>query len=141
VNLERGASVPDADDVEYREADGIAYLTLNRPAKLNALGPNSFRLLGEHITRFAGSPSAGVAILHGNGGSFAAGADIEHYVGLSVLEYADFMRTGNATQQMLIDCPKPVIAAVHGVRPRRRARARAVLRSHRRQTGRPARPA
>ena len=106
--------MPDADDVEYREADGIAYLTLNRPAKLNALGPNSFRLLGEHITRFADSPSAGVAILHGNGGSFAAGADIEHYVGLSVLEYADFMRTGNATQQMLIDCSKPVIAAVHG---------------------------
>ena len=106
--------MPDADDVEYREADGIAYLTLNRPAKLNALGPNSFRLLGEHITRFADSPSAGVAILHGNGSSFAAGADIEHYVGLSVLEYADFMRTGNATQQMLIDCSKPVIAAVHG---------------------------
>jgi hypothetical protein len=109
--------VPDADDtddVEYREADGIAYLTLNRPAKLNALAPNSFRLLDEHITRFACSPSARVAILHGNGGSFAAGADIEHYVGLSVLEYADFMRTGNATQQKLIDCPKPVIAAVHG---------------------------
>ena len=105
--------MPDADDVQYREADGIAYLTLNRPAKLNALGPNSFRLLGEHITRFAES-SAGVAILHGNGGSFAAGADIEHYVGLSVLDYADFMRTGHATQQMLIDCSKPVIAAVHG---------------------------
>ena len=92
--------MPDADDVEYREADGIAHLTLNRPAKLNAFGPNSFRLLGEHVTRFAGSPSAGVAILHGNGDSFAAGADIEHYVGLSVLEYADFMRTGHATQQM-----------------------------------------
>ena len=60
--------MPDADDVQYREADGIAYLTLNRPAKLNALGPNSFRLLGEHITRFAES-SAGVAILHGNGGN------------------------------------------------------------------------
>ncbi len=34
----------DIDDVEYHEADGIAYLTLNRPAKINALGPNSFRL-------------------------------------------------------------------------------------------------
>ena len=104
----------DTDDVEYREADGIAYLTLNRPAKLNALGPNSFRLLDEHITRFARSRLARVAILHGNGGSFAAGADIEHYVGLGVLEYADFMRTGHATQQKLIDCSKPVIAAVHG---------------------------
>jgi 1,4-dihydroxy-2-naphthoyl-CoA synthase len=29
--------VPDADDVEYREADGIAYLTLNRPQARNAV--------------------------------------------------------------------------------------------------------
>jgi enoyl-CoA hydratase len=106
--------VPEADDVQYREADGVAYITLNRPAKLNALGPNSFRLLDEHIARFTASPAARVAILHGNGRAFAAGADIEHYVGLTALDYADFMRFGNAVQQHLIDCPKPVIAAVHG---------------------------
>lgn len=106
--------MPDADDVQYHEADGVGYITLNRPAKLNALGPNSFSLLDRHITTFAGSSGARVAILHGNGTSFAAGADIEHYVGLSVLDYVDFMRHGNAVQQKLIDCPKPVIAAVHG---------------------------
>ena len=33
-------------------------------------------------------------------------------MGLSVLDYRDFMHTGNAVQQHLIDCPKPVIAAV-----------------------------
>jgi hypothetical protein len=104
----------DADDVQYREADGIAFIMLNRPAKLNALGPNSFGLLDQSIACFAASPAPRVAILHGNGRAFAAGADIEHYVGLSVLEYADFMRFGNAVQQNLIDCPKPVIAAVHG---------------------------
>jgi enoyl-CoA hydratase len=108
--------VPDgtSDDVLYREEDGIAYLTLNRPAKLNALGPNSFSLLDQHITRFTATRAARVAILHGHGTAFAAGADIEHYVGLTVLEYAEFMRTGNGVQQKLIDCPKPVIAAVHG---------------------------
>ena len=102
------------DDVLYRESGGVAFITLNRPAKLNALGPNSFRLIDEHLARFAASPQAHVAILHGNGRAFAAGADIEHYVGLSVLDYQDFMRTGNAVQQHLTDCPKPVIAAVHG---------------------------
>lgn len=101
------------EDVLYREADDLAFVTLNRPAKLNALGPNSFRLIGEHIDRFAAGP-ARVAILHGNGRAFAAGADIEHYVGRTVLEYADFMRTGNAVQQKLIDCKKPILAAVHG---------------------------
>ncbi len=104
----------DGSEVLYRETDGIAYLTLNRPDKLNALGPASFRRLDERITRFTHSPQARVAILHGNGRAFAAGADIEHYVGLSVLEYADFMRLGNGVQQHLIGCPKPVIAAVHG---------------------------
>ncbi|HEY3879856.1 MAG TPA: enoyl-CoA hydratase-related protein [Trebonia sp.] len=106
--------MPDADDVRYHEADGIAYLTLNRPAKLNALGPNSFRLIDQHIARFTESAEARVAILHGNGSSFAAGADIEHYTGISALEYVEFMRHGNAVQQKLIDCPKPLVAAVHG---------------------------
>ena len=31
-----------------------------------------------------------------------------------MLEYADFMRTGNSAQEKLIDCQKPIIAAVHG---------------------------
>src|ERR1700758_4384193 len=101
-----GRSVPDADDVRYHEADGIGYITLNRPAKLNALGPNSFGLIDEHIARFAGSAGARVAILHGEGSSFAAGADIEHYVSIGALDYVEFMRHGNAVQQKLIDCPK-----------------------------------
>jgi enoyl-CoA hydratase/carnithine racemase len=58
----------DADDVQYREADGIAFITLNRPAKLNALGPNSFELLDQSVARFTASPTARVAILHGTAG-------------------------------------------------------------------------
>jgi enoyl-CoA hydratase/carnithine racemase len=100
--------------VLYEEDDKIAYITLNRPEKLNALNPTVISLLDQHITRFTTSAAATVAILHGNGRAFAAGADIEHYVGLSIIQYADFMRIGNGVQQKLIDCPKPVIAAVHG---------------------------
>lgn len=100
--------------VLYREEGNIAFITLNRPEKLNALDPQVFALLGESIARFGASSTARVAILHGNGRAFAAGADIEHYVDLSVVEYADFMRAGNGVQQAFIDCPKPVIAAVHG---------------------------
>jgi enoyl-CoA hydratase len=109
---DRGAAADD-QPVLYREEGDVAYLTLNRPAKLNALGPASFGLIDQHIARFAAS-AAKVAILHGNGTAFAAGADIEHYVGLAITEYADFMRAGNRVQQNIIECPKPVIAAVHG---------------------------
>lgn len=100
--------------VLYREEGSIAYVTLNRPDKLNALSPEVFSLLDDSIRRFTASRTARVAILHGNGRAFAAGADIDHYVGISVIDYADFMRLGNAVQQRFIDCPKPVIAAVHG---------------------------
>jgi len=106
--------VPDDADVLYAESGEIAYITLSRPAKLNALSPEVFRLIDDCVSRFAASDRAKVAILHGAGRAFAAGADIEHYVGLTTVEYADFMRLGNGVQQHLIDCAKPLIAAVHG---------------------------
>ncbi len=102
------------DVVLYREEGGVAYLTLNRPEKLNALGPGVFALFDAHLDRFAESSDARVAVVHGSGRAFAAGADIEHYVGISVADYAEFMRLGNAVQARIGACPKPVLAAVHG---------------------------
>ena len=99
--------------VLYAEHATHARITLNRPDKLNALSPEVFALLGEAVARFEAGP-APVAILHGSGRAFAAGADIEHYQGLSAADYLEFMRVGNAVQQRLIDCPKPLIASVHG---------------------------
>ena len=101
-STERPASGPappesDAPPVLYAEQGQIAYITLNRPHKLNALSRQVFSLLGEHVTRFAAG-EARVAILHGNGRAFAAGADIEQYVGMKVTEYADFVAFGNRAQ-------------------------------------------
>jgi len=100
--------------VLYREEERVAYLTLNRPEKLNALNPRVFELLGEFVEYFGSKSDARVLILHGNGTSFAAGADIEHYVNLTSERYADFMRAGNAIQQKFIECPKPIIASIQG---------------------------
>ncbi len=100
--------------VLYRVEAGVAFITLNRPEKLNALSPRVFELLDEYIIRFADSDDAKVLVLHGNGGSFAAGADIETYVDISAIEYLDFMQTGNRVQTKFSQCTKPVIAAVHG---------------------------
>jgi len=102
------------EPVEYHEQGDIAFITLNRPEKLNALNPRVFELLDDFITRFADDDSLKVAVLHGNGTSFAAGADIEHYVDIDAVQYLDFMRSGNGVQLKYSQCPKPVIAAVHG---------------------------
>jgi enoyl-CoA hydratase/carnithine racemase len=98
----------------YREEDAVAFITLNRPDKLNALSPRVFELLGDYVTRFAQSSTARVAVVHGNGTSFAAGADIEHYVDIGAIEYLEFMRVGREVQTKFAECVKPVIAAVHG---------------------------
>ena len=100
--------------VLYHEEGGVAFITLNRPEKLNALSPEVFELLGHHIDHFAQEDSARVAVLHGNGTSFAAGADIGHYVDIDAVQYLDFMRAGNAVQDKFARCPKPVVAAVQG---------------------------
>lgn len=100
--------------VGYREDGEVAYITLDRSEKLNALNSEMFGLLGDAIAGFASESRARVAILHGAGRAFAAGADIGHYVDITVPEYVDFMRVGNEVQSQIIECPKPVIAAVHG---------------------------
>lgn len=98
----------------YREEGPVARITLNRPAKLNALNPTVFGLLEEALARFEASERAQVAILHGNGRAFAAGADIEHYVDRSLWEYIAFQRLARRVYDRFTTCPKPIVAAVHG---------------------------
>lgn len=102
------------DQVLYREEGELAYITLNRPAKLNALNPNVFQRLEESVSRFETSDEARVGIIHGNGRAFAAGADIEHYVDRTLQEYVAFQRRARLVYDRFMSCPKPIIAAVHG---------------------------
>jgi len=102
------------EPVLYHEEGELAFITLNRPEKLNALNPRAFDLLGKFIAYFADESAAKVAVLHGEGTSFAAGADIDHYVDIDVVQYLDFMRVGNGVQSKFAECVKPVIAAVQG---------------------------
>ncbi len=55
------------------DADGVATLTLNRPAKLNALNPPLFVELRGHIDALAASTDVGCVVLTGAGRSFCAG--------------------------------------------------------------------
>ena len=102
------------EPVIYHERGDVAFITLNRPEKLNALNPRVFQLLDDFISYFANESATKVAVLHGNGTSFAAGADIEHYVDIGSIEYLNFMRMGKDVQTKYAECPKPVIASVHG---------------------------
>ena len=65
-----------ADIVLYEVKDRIAYITMNRPEKLNALNDEMVAELSRTWDRFEADPAARVAILSGAGKAFCGGADI-----------------------------------------------------------------
>ena len=64
------------ETIVYEKKDGVAYVTLNRPEKLNAMNDTLHRELGEVWVDFNEDDALKVAILSGNGRCFSAGADL-----------------------------------------------------------------
>src|SRR5215218_411120 len=59
------------------DADGVATLTLNRPEKLNALNPATFKELRAHLDDVAADAAVRCLVLTGAGRSFCAGNDLD----------------------------------------------------------------
>lgn len=64
--------------VLYDVKDRIAFITLNRPEKLNAFNVEMSLALRDTWQRFEADPDAQVAILRGNGRAFSTGVDLTH---------------------------------------------------------------
>src|SRR5215475_3510921 len=97
------------------EADGIAVVTVNRPAKLNALSGAVVEELGDAFGRVAGEKDLRAVILTGAGEkAFVAGADIQE---LATASPVDMQRTAVRGQRILRGLEtmgKPSVAAVNG---------------------------
>jgi enoyl-CoA hydratase len=100
----------------------VAYITLNRPEKLNAIDTEVDELLFEAWTRFRDDPEVRLAILSGNGEkAFCAGADLATHVDGWLGGGPDLGRNvlhngfaGGITRG-LHRTNKPIIAALHGM--------------------------
>jgi enoyl-CoA hydratase/carnithine racemase len=66
----------DKELVTYRREGKVAYLTLNRPEKLNAISDDLVRTFKDCLDIYDADDDAWVAILSGNGRAFSAGADV-----------------------------------------------------------------
>jgi E-phenylitaconyl-CoA hydratase len=98
--------------VIYEKKDHIAFITFNRPDRLNALGTELVRQLREAETSFAEDEDAWVAIYTGAGErAFCAGRDLK--------EVAERDSEGGKTTlpqfRPAIETGKPTIAAVNGL--------------------------
>jgi enoyl-CoA hydratase/carnithine racemase len=108
--------------VLYEKRGAIAYITLNRPEKLNAIDASVEDGLRDAWTRFRDDPEVRLAILSGNGDrAFCAGADLQTHVDGWVGGGPDLGRTmldqgfaGGITRG-LHRTRKPIIAALHGL--------------------------
>ena len=97
--------------VTREDEDGLCWLTLNRPDKLNALTVGMFQELRRHIIDLKKDESIGCVVLRGAGKCFSAGHDLG-----DIAEGEKVPSPGwhSETLRMLEKLPKPVIAAVHG---------------------------
>ena len=98
------------------EEGGVATITLNRPAKRNAVSLMMWRRLAELVPELAQREDVRVLILTGAGGHFCAGADISEFATARADATSGriYEVANEAATAALRDCRKPTIAAVSG---------------------------
>jgi 2-(1,2-epoxy-1,2-dihydrophenyl)acetyl-CoA isomerase len=101
------------------EPDGpIHRLTLNVPARRNALTPGMARALAQEVEQIEEAAQARVILLSGAGGHFSAGLDLHWLRGLGESPRLSDLQHGLADFQSavlaIVRCPIPVIAVVQG---------------------------
>ena len=95
--------------------DGVALLTLNRPAAMNALSTELRNALARAFREIEQDPAIGAVILTGAGRAFCAGLDLKEMGGetqqpggpAAMIEEGDMIEAVRA-------CPVPLIGAVNG---------------------------
>jgi len=98
------------------DENGISNLIINRPKSYNALSIGCMEALIEEINKVSEDSSVKVVILSGSGKGFCAGHDLKEMRGNPEREF--YEKTFNISMGMMmsiINCPKPVIAKVHGI--------------------------
>lgn len=97
----------------------VGWLVLNRPQKLNAMNPQLLAEFTSAVQELTDHPQVRVIVIRGEGRCFSTGYDIERdsrEIGEDADAVTDYNRlTENVDRFLgLWECPKPVIAAVHG---------------------------
>jgi enoyl-CoA hydratase len=95
--------------------DAVAFVTVNRPEKLNALNAAVIAELGDVAERIGKDPAIRGMILTGAGPkAFVAGADIGEIAAQGPVDGKARALEGQRVFRRLEQCGKPVIAAVNG---------------------------
>lgn len=103
--------------INYQTSDRIAYITLNRPDKRNALNHEMVELLKKALTQASEDTSAKAVVIKAAGKVFSAGADLQYLQQLQNNSYEDNLADSvnlKGLFQQIYTHDKVVIAQVQG---------------------------
>src|SRR5579863_4407967 len=124
TNPPRRAAIMDARDKRLaddaillrQDADGIAKLTLNRPAARNALSMALMDALQCALDAIARDDTVKAVVIAANGPGFCAGHDLrEMRANPGRQHYEALFAQCSRLMTSIVKLPKPVIARVHGI--------------------------
>ena len=101
--------------LETDEQKKIAYLTINREKKRNALDLETISELGDAFDYLENQDNVRAVILTGKGEkAFVAGADIAEFKDFDSAKGKEMSENGHKVFDKIEAFPKPVLAAIHG---------------------------
>lgn len=95
--------------------ESIAYVTMNRPERRNALSLEHMEELIACFKALGQSREVAVVILRGNGPAFCAGHDLREMMGREASFYRRLFDVCTELMQTIQSIPQPVIAQVQGM--------------------------
>jgi enoyl-CoA hydratase/carnithine racemase len=102
----------------YEEQAGIAYITLNRPERLNALTFEVYRELTETFAVLKSESAVRAVVIRGEGRAFCSGGDVRDIIGelfqRDMQGLLEFTRMTCELVRNIRLLPKPVIASLNG---------------------------
>ena len=107
--------MPDFQTIRFESKNQIAYVTINRPEKLNALNMAVMEELRTCFTSIKDDKEIRVVILTGAGEkSFVAGADIGELAKHDTVSAKEYTHKGQSVLNLIENLGKPVIACING---------------------------
>lgn len=102
-------------NVLTKKDDGLGWIIINRPDRLNALNAETVKELQQAFLSFEGDSEVKAVILTGSGEkAFVAGADIDELSRLDISTGEKYVLEGQKLTILIENFKKPVIAAVNG---------------------------
>jgi enoyl-CoA hydratase/carnithine racemase len=101
------------EHILFEQDERVAYVTMNRPKKRNALSLAHMRELISLFEEIGESREASVVILRGEGPAFCAGHDLSEMLGRDPGFYRHLFDVCCELMEAIQGIPQPVIAQVH----------------------------